>query len=167
MIAGSVSDYSNQALQTLVEALAIFSRPQHPEKSLEELRALLDQLLSGQARPPVAAPHIHNAERRLGEERAAELVVAYTSGKAATAVAADFEVGVSTVLRLVRRAGADVRKQAPSAEEIREAEHLYREGASLARITERLGIPKSTLRRTLIDAGVVMRAAKKPRRSAL
>ncbi|MFC5503235.1 helix-turn-helix domain-containing protein [Lysinimonas soli] len=56
----------------------------------------------------------------------------------------------------MRRAGGEVRKQAPSDGVLAEAARLYQEGTSLQQLADQLGVPKSTLRRKLSESGVVM-----------
>jgi transposase-like protein len=157
-VAGSVTRYSNQALEGLTAALARFAAPQHPEKTLEELEGLLERIRATPQRvEPVAEVRIHNAERRLGPEQVEHLIARYASGMSAQAVAREFNIGAATVLRLVRRAGVAVRDGRPSPATIAAAVALYKSGLSVQKVADQVGVPKSTLLRELKRAGVAMR----------
>lgn len=151
-LAGVVTDTSNlTSAEALVEALYLFANPEHPEKSLEELEELLAQTMAGTPRPAIAT------KRRLTPERIADIVAAYEAGGSAQAVGQRCDVGVSTVLRLVRREGGTVRNQPMPRNVLIEGVRLYESGMSLQKVVDRLEVSKSSLLRGFKEYGVELR----------
>lgn len=164
ILAGSVKGYSNQTLETFVEALSQFANPKHPEKTLEELQRLYAHIqASPEAERPSRETHIHNVERRLGPEQVERLLAQYAAGDSAQEVGRAFSVGAASVMRLVRQHGLEVHEYKLTTSVIREAAALYESGLSVQRVATRLGVAKPSLLRALKAAGVVMRNPKPPR----
>ncbi|MFB2556784.1 hypothetical protein [Herbiconiux liangxiaofengii] len=159
-LAGQVTDYSNTSLEHLAAALNRFASPEAGEKTLEELNALFCLVSSSENVRPVTTPKIHDAARRLGAERVSELVAKYEAGAPAQTLANEFNIGSSTVLRLVRTAGGRVRRHGVEDEVRDEARRLYESGLSVQKVADRLGLTQSTTLRTLTRAGVTMRMRK-------
>jgi transposase-like protein len=64
----------------------------------------------------------------------------------------------TSVIQLLEANGVELRRQPPSPESEAEAVRLYREERrSLSTIVARLGLPRETVRRSLIQTGVEMR----------
>jgi hypothetical protein len=56
-----------------------------------------------------------------------------------------------------------MRNQPITQEQLAEATKLYTTGLSLATLSKQLGVPRETIRRGLISAGVTMRQRGRPR----
>jgi DNA invertase Pin-like site-specific DNA recombinase len=163
-LAGSITRYSKNALQDLGSALLRFAHPEGDEKTVEELEALIERIERSPARTSIKAPRIHDAAKRLGAERVLELVAKYDAGSPAQALADEFEIGISTVLRLVRSQGGNVRGHGVSDEVRAEARRLYESGLSVQKVADRLELTKTVALRTIQKSGAVMRPQKnKPR----
>jgi transposase-like protein len=89
-----------------------------------------------------------------------ELVAKYEAGSPAQALAEEFEVGISTVLRIVRSRGGTVRGHGVSDKTRDEACRLYEAGLSVQKVADQLELTQSTTLRTLTRAGVAMRKRK-------
>lgn len=114
------------AREQLTEGLGRFARPRHPEKSLAELRHLLDRVKDSEPRPgrPARVQAV-NTEQRLGDGGVASLRARYSESEAARAVAREFEVSSATVMRLLGKHGLAVSSRLPSAEVVAEAAKHY------------------------------------------
>lgn len=82
----------------------------------------------------------------------------YLAGVTAEDVAARFGIHRLTVSRAVRRAGGRVGREALTQVEVERAAVLYATGLSLADVAKKLSLPRESIRRQLIQVGVVMRA---------
>jgi DNA invertase Pin-like site-specific DNA recombinase len=160
-LAGSVKGYSNQAMSLLAGALGRFAQPVHPELTLEELQQLLERIRASEPRAAVPGRvRSVNTERKLGEERVAELLARYTDGTSAHAIGLEFGISTASVMRLVRSHGLEPHDRVVSDEIVREAAKLYDSGLSLQRVADQVGTNKSTVRRALLDAGFSLRPPK-------
>ena len=126
--------------------------------SLEQLRALLTKIEQSQprakSRPRVRAV---SAERKLGEEQTAALIERYSAGASANALSKEFGVPAASIMRLVRKHGLEVHVRLPSGETVAKAAELYESRLSLQRVADQLLVPKSSIRRALLDAGFTLR----------
>jgi DNA invertase Pin-like site-specific DNA recombinase len=160
-MAGQDTRYSNPKLPLLGAALGRFARPQHPEKTLEELTQLIERIDGSEARPArTPRKRAINSERQLGSDRLDELLTRYATGASANAVAREFGISAPSVIRIVRKHGLDAHERLPSGEVVREAADLYASGLSLQKVADRVGVSKSTLRRALLEQKVVLRKSK-------
>ncbi len=160
-MAGSVGGYSNQAIEALTEVLARFARPKHPEKSLAELRRLLESVQHSSPRTPrTPRARAVNAEQKLGTEQVAALLARYSEGVSCQVVGQEFGISGAAVMRLVRKYERPLHLKGMSVEVLTQAAELYESGLSLQRVADRVGIPKWTLQREFKKAGVVTRAPK-------
>ena len=162
-MAGSVGGYSNQAIEALTEVLARFARPKHPEKSLAELRRLLENAQNSAPRP-ARTPRVRavSTEQKLGRKQVEALLSRYREGGSANALGQEFDLSAASVVRLVRKHGLTVNDRLPSGDVIRQGTELYESGLSVQQVADRVGVPKSTLLKELKKAGVVMRQFKPP-----
>ncbi len=103
-MAGVVDRHSSKCCDLLSVALGGFAEARDEEKTLEQIQRLLSQLKENPPTLVAASPiHIHPVERRLGQERIAALLHRYGEGASAQAVASEFGISVSSVIRLVRK----------------------------------------------------------------
>lgn len=161
-LAGVADRHSKKSVDLWGEALARFARVHGSQRTPEQIRSLIERIESTPPSSTLPQPaHIHAAERRLGKEKMQALVERCESGLPARLVAAEFDVALSTVLRLVRRRGGEVRTHGKvTAEIVNKAGQLYGEGLSVQRIATRLDVPKSSLLRAMKDSGMVLRPPK-------
>ncbi len=87
----------------------------------------------------------------------AQLVDDYERGIHTTELTARYQVSKAGVLRLLREAGVDMRRQGLSQEQANEAIRLYDTGLSLVRIGDRLGFGPTSVANALRAAGVTLR----------
>jgi N-acyl-L-homoserine lactone synthetase len=104
-----------------------------------------------------AAPRLHMT--RLDAPATAELIAAYLAGARLKDLAGLFGVHRTTVSSILARHGVELRPVGMSLDQVDHAARLYREGWSLARIGEKVGVDDMTVRRYLLLAGVVMRSS--------
>jgi hypothetical protein len=109
------------------------------------------------SRPPVAAPRIHQATKRLGPETIAALVADYQAGFPGTALMTKYGLGKGTVLDLLHQAGVKLRAQGRRNIDLVEATQLYEAGWSLVRLADTYDCDAETVRKALREAGVKMR----------
>lgn len=86
-----------------------------------------------------------------------------------TALTGKYGLGKASVLRLLHEAGAEMRRQPFSDQEVDDAVRLYASGLRVAAVGSRLGVPPSKVWRALRARGVVLRPPRNrppaPRRS--
>lgn len=157
LTAGLVVAYSNQDIEALTAVLARIARPVHPEKTVEELEALLKRIRTNPVERVPTPSRSHRIDARLEPEQLDAIFDAYAAGDSATAVAAAFGVSESSVKRLVRQRGGEIRLQPLPRNLIAKAAALYESGMSVQAVADELRVPKSTLLRTLKKHGVQMR----------
>ena len=95
--------------------------------------------------------------RKVSPPQIAELVKAYQDGQTVYAVADQFGIHRTTVSAHLHRQDICLRRQGLAPDDIVQAERLYAEGWSLARIGGRLYLDAHTVRRALKAGGVRMR----------
>ncbi|WP_278101324.1 helix-turn-helix domain-containing protein [Microbacterium proteolyticum] len=74
-----------------------------------------------------------------------------------TALAADFGVAKSTILRILRDARIVVRRQSVTPDQVSDAARLYESGLSLSQVAKRLNVNQETMRVAIIATGVTLR----------
>jgi AraC-like DNA-binding protein len=87
----------------------------------------------------------------------AAVVARYAEGAAAHVVAAEFGMGSSTVMRLVREAGLRVHGTWPDEATLAIAASRYADGLAVADIASELGFNRTTLLRAMKAGGIEMR----------
>jgi len=102
---------------------------------------------------------IRNVTRRLGQERIDRLVADYRDDPdmTTTALMEKYSLSKTSVIHLIEANGVALRRQGLSKRQATEAALLYEQGRSLSAITEQLQLPRESIRRALVDAGVEMR----------
>jgi AraC-like DNA-binding protein len=109
-------------------------------------------------REPTSELLIRNVSRRLGPEKTQQLLEEYDAGAESTELMLRFGLSKSSVLQILHKNGAVLRRQAMPDIHIAKARTLYEvEQRSLAAIATTLGFPRETIRVALIEAGVQMR----------
>lgn len=94
---------------------------------------------------------------RLTPELRARIADDYRNGTPTTDIAVRYRIGKGTVLEILRNANVTMRRQGMTRSQIEQASELYVQGHSLAGIANKLGCPQTSIRWSLINAGVQMR----------
>ncbi|MDI9892815.1 hypothetical protein [Microbacterium sp. IEGM 1404] len=102
-------------------------------------------------------PRVKRGWNRLSAEQQAAAVSRYSSGVTSTALAQDYGVAKSTILRILREARVVVRRQPLTQDQVGEAARLYESGLSLSQVAKRLDVNQETMRTAILKAGVVLR----------
>jgi transposase-like protein len=126
---------------------------------------LTDKSAKTQVRTRDPLLNTHRLDRRLSAETIAELVQAYQDGASTPQLRQRYELGQSSVIKLLHEHGVVMRNQGLADEDLSIAAELYRGGETLAELGQRFGVSPNAVRRALVSAGVVMRArgGSKPR----
>ncbi len=95
--------------------------------------------------------------KRLKDDQVAKLCQAYEAGTSRRQLANDFGVAPKTVSAILKRQGVKTRWRKLAESDVDEAERLYAQGMSLARVGERLGVTDCAVRYQLNKRGVRMR----------
>lgn len=86
-----------------------------------------------------------------------QLVAAYETGATVYQLADRFKINRRTVSQIIKRRGVETRWKRLTEGDVNEAERLYTQGWSLARVGERLGVSDDAVRLRLLKRGVQMR----------
>ncbi len=143
----------------LVDVIGRYSKPRHPEKTLEELQRILKLATRGDAltQKPKIQVLQRPIARRLGSEKIAELVADYGSGQTTIQLMETYQLSKTSVLKLLSANGVEMRRQPPTTDQVARVAALYSSGKSLAAIEREADTPRESIRRALIDAGVELR----------
>lgn len=142
-----------------VEVIGRHANPVHPEKSVEELEALLARLQrSHPNRPALESTPPRSPQRRLSADQLVKMATAYTSGISTNSLAATYGLSKGSVLKLPAQQDVAMRRQPPTSAQVEKAATLYERGSSLASISAALGLSQTALRRHLGAAGVTLRS---------
>lgn len=87
------------------------------------------------------------------------MVARYSNGETSTALAQEYGVAKSTILRILREAHVVVRRQPMTTEQVNEAAQLYEAGLSLSQVAKSLDVNQETMRTAILKAGVQIRPA--------
>ena len=98
------------------------------------------------------------AQVRLDPHQVKDVTKGYRTGATAKELAEQFGLHRTTVTAILQRQGVEPRQRGLSGAQVAEACRLYPEGWSLARLADRYGVDDMTVRRYLLQAGVVMRS---------
>lgn len=104
-------------------------------------------------------PRVKRGWNRLNAEQQAAVVTRYSNGATSTALAEEYGVAKSTILRILREARVVVRRQPMTPEQVNEAAQLYEAGLSLSQVAKRLDVNQETMRTAILKAGVQIRPA--------
>lgn len=102
-------------------------------------------------------PRVKRGWNRLSDEDQAVVVARYKDGATSTALAADFGVAKSTILRILRDARIVVRRQSLTLDQVTEAARLYESGLSLSQVARHLDVNQETMRVAIIATGITLR----------
>lgn len=102
-------------------------------------------------------PRVKRGWNRLNADQQASVAARYSNGETSTALAQEYGVAKSTILRILREARVVVRRQPLTSEQVSEAAQLYEAGLSLSQVAKRLDLNQETMRTAILKAGVVLR----------
>ena len=103
-------------------------------------------------------------KHELSPDLVAEVVTAYNSGQPIAAIAEAFDIHRATVHLHIRRAGVAPRGSIPRMDLALRATacDLYQQGLSLAKVSAKIGVPATTVKRALLANGVRLRGRTHP-----
>jgi DNA-directed RNA polymerase specialized sigma24 family protein len=142
----------------MVEKLGKYS---NKTRTLEDLQKLLVMVPKGL---PIRAPRGRRL-RRITQDQAVEIGVAYQEGATQAELAKHFGVNRTTVSDTLVKSGVRHRYRVVDEAIVASAVALYKVGHSLAAIGEQLGVSYGTVLTALMKAGVVMRDSQGRERS--
>lgn len=122
-------------------------------------RARLASILSEpQVRAEPEAPPVRRWKRLTPSERAL-VAKRYEAGETSIALAGEYGVAKSTILRTLREANVVVRRQPLTPTEVSQAAALYESGRSLSEVAAQMSLKQDTIRLALKARGVTLRPA--------
>jgi DNA-binding transcriptional regulator LsrR (DeoR family) len=125
---------------------------------LDQLQSLLQRARGNRAaHSKPTQTKIRNIARRLGHDKIDRLVTEYQEGRTTIELMGRYGLSKASVIHLLEANGVALRRQRLSEHQAAEAAWLYKQGHSLSAITEQLQLPRESIRRALVDAGVAMR----------
>ena len=133
----------------------------HPIWEVKRLLDLVPELPEVPGPPlPSTRPvrRIHKLDSRVDGELIARLVAEYEAGTPSTQLMGMFGLSKASVLKLLREAGVEIRRQGLDEAGIQAAIQLYRSGLSLKIVGAQLGVDGETVRLVLRKAGVSRRS---------
>ncbi|RSM35572.1 helix-turn-helix domain containing protein [Amycolatopsis balhimycina DSM 5908] len=98
-----------------------------------------------------------NRRFRLDNDQTQQLIAAYQAGSTVYQLAAQFDIERRTVSAILHRHNVPMRRRGLTDNQIDDAERLYQQGWSLARIGNRMDVTADTVRARLLERGVAMR----------
>lgn len=96
--------------------------------------------------------------RRIEPSAVAEIVEKYQFGVTTPSLCRDYSLSKGGLLKLLREAGVQLRRQPLNDHQVREATALYVDGMSLGDIDARFNVSYNGVRQALVRAGVERRA---------
>lgn len=115
--------------------------------------------------PPRRVHVTYNTARQLRPTEVDELVAGYGAGATVFELGARFDIDRRTVGQHLRSRGVDTTPPGLHPDDVPTAIRLYQDGWSLARLSNKFGTTDMTVRARLLEAGVVMRPAWRPKGS--
>ncbi|MBF4561167.1 helix-turn-helix domain-containing protein [Microbacterium sp. VKM Ac-2870] len=105
----------------------------------------------------MSRPRVKRGWNRLNADQQAAVVTRYSNGETSTALAEEYGVAKSTILRILREARVVVRRQPMSPEQVSKAAQLYEAGLSLSQVAKHLDVNQETMRTAILKAGAALR----------
>lgn len=139
----------DRAWPDLERLLKVLDRPRERAKSVE---------------PPTPAPPRYKLDQRLDAETIAQLVADYEAGSSSTKLGRQYGISKTSVLRLLHEAGATIRRQGLTPEQIEHAISLYAHGLSLVQVGAELNADRTTIWLALRASGMTLRSPNEPGR---
>lgn len=88
----------------------------------------------------------------------------YQAGWSSTELQARYRLGKGSVLRLLRKAGVEMRRRPLGQDQLCAIVERYQSGLTIREVAAELGLPKTTVQDGLAQSGVTMRpSARRPR----
>ncbi|WP_284742782.1 helix-turn-helix domain containing protein [Amycolatopsis sp. RTGN1] len=98
-----------------------------------------------------------NHRYRLDDAQTQQLIASYQAGSTVYQLADEFGIERRTVSAILHRHDVPMRRRGLTDDQIDDAEHLYQQGWSLARIGNHMDVTADTVRARLLERGVAMR----------
>lgn len=107
--------------------------------------------------PESAGSTDSNYRYRLDDIQAQQLIANYQAGSTVYQLADQFDIERRTVSAILHRHDVPMRRSGLTDNQAEDAERLYQQGWSLARIGDRMNVTADTVRKRLLERGVTMR----------
>jgi hypothetical protein len=140
-----------------VEVVHRYSKHNLTGVNLDRVRVMLAADIGGRRSAARNRPRRFKLDQRLDASVPAQVVADYEAGMPTTQLTGKYGLSKASVLRLLHEAGAEMRRQPFSDQEVSEAARLYAAGLSVAAIGLRLGAHPSKVWRALVARGVALR----------
>jgi transposase len=98
-----------------------------------------------------------NRRYRLDDNQTHQLIASYQAGSTVYELANEFDIERRTVSAILHRHDIPMRRQGLTNDQVDDAERLYQQGWSLARIGNHLDVTADTVRKRLLERGITMR----------
>lgn len=143
----------------IVEVLQVYSsRGRHYETRFDKILAARDRSVTSRMPHKPRERSSAKITYRLTTEDRQAIAARYRTGVSSRVLAEEFVVSKTSVILVLREAGAPIRNQGLSSTGTGEAIRLYEAGHSLAAIGKQMDVSADTIRKALIDQGVRLRS---------
>jgi hypothetical protein len=150
----------------MVEVVHRYSKHDLIGAHLDRVRVMLTAGIEGRRSTVQDRPRRHKLDQRLDASVPAQVVADYEAGMPTTQLTGKYGLSKASVLRLLHEAGAEMRRQPFSEQEVSEAAQLYASGLSIAAVGLRLEAHPSKVWRALRAQGVALRPPRNRRPAA-
>ena len=99
----------------------------------------------------------NNRSYRLDDDQTHQLIAGYQAGSTVYELADEFGIERRTVSAILHRHDVPMRRRGLNDDQADDAESLYQQGWSLARIGDHMDVTADTVRKRLLERGVTMR----------
>lgn len=100
---------------------------------------------------------IKQPQTRLSPDRLEALAEAYRAGTDVVDLIEEFKISRSALYGIVKRLGLPGRRSTLTAQDVDDACRLYLDGHSLTEVSGRFSVAPNTIRRVLLERGIVLR----------
>lgn len=138
----------------LVDIVSLCSNKSTTPVTADRIREILCSIGDSERK---LQPRTKRVWNRLSDTDRTIVATRYAAGETSTALAAEYGVAKSTILRLLRESRVVVRRQPMTPEQVSEAARLYESGLSLSQVAAQLSVNQETMRVAIIASGNMLR----------
>ena len=160
VINSSVTEVHTAEGRTVVELVRRYSKQPHLWRTSKRLAKVRDLGQETMTRPQaIPALHVHKLAQRLNAQTIEAVQQAYQTGASMAELQQQFQLGRSSVQRLLREAGVRRRRKSLTDSEVAVLVNRYEQGLTIREIAAEQQLPKTTIQDALARAGIAMRPA--------
>jgi hypothetical protein len=115
-----------------------YSKPVYQGRRLRRMVDLTGKSAKAEVREVASLPQTQRIDRRMSAETIAELVHAYRNGASTTELRNHYDLSQGSVIRILHEHGVEMRGQGLADGDVSTAAELYRAGATLAQLGEKI-----------------------------